>query len=142
MKYVIDASVGFKWEVLEADSDKARQLRDDFVNSVHQLLAPDLFPTEVGNALLVAERRGRIAAGDSPILLADVITTLPALLPAVPDLLPRALEIARQANRSIYDCLYVALAEKEACELVTSDQKLFATLQPQFPFIILLASFP
>jgi predicted nucleic acid-binding protein len=60
MKYVIDASVGFKWAVSEIDSDKACLLRDDFNNAIHELLAPDLFPTEIANALAIAERAGRI----------------------------------------------------------------------------------
>jgi hypothetical protein len=44
MKYILDASVAFKWEVFEADSDKANRLRDDFRNGIHELLAPDFFP--------------------------------------------------------------------------------------------------
>jgi predicted nucleic acid-binding protein len=42
----------------------------------------------------------------------------------------------------IYDCLYVALAEKEGCELITADDKLLKNLQPQSPFIVPLASLP
>jgi predicted nucleic acid-binding protein len=42
----------------------------------------------------------------------------------------------------IYDCLYVALAEREGCELITADDKLIRNLQAQFPFIISLASLP
>jgi predicted nucleic acid-binding protein len=40
------------------------------------------------------------------------------------------------------DCLYVALAEQESCELVTADDKLLTALQKDFPFIISLASMP
>lgn len=36
----------------------------------------------------------------------------------------------------------VALAEREACELVTADTRLLANLKPKFPFIIDLASRP
>jgi hypothetical protein len=59
MKYVIDASVGFMWEVMEPFSGNAQRLRDDYENGVHVLLAPDLFPNEIANALIVAERRCR-----------------------------------------------------------------------------------
>lgn len=38
--------------------------------------------------------------------------------------------------------MYVALAEREGCELVTDDQKLIANLKPQFPFIVPLTSLP
>ena len=42
----------------------------------------------------------------------------------------------------VYDCLYVALAEKEGCELVTADDKLVKTLKKKFPLILELASLP
>src|SRR5476649_133630 len=67
MKYVIDTSVAFKWAIAETDSDKAILLRDDFRNGIHEFHAPDLFPTEIGNSLLTAERRSRIQPGDWPI---------------------------------------------------------------------------
>ena len=43
---------------------------------------------------------------------------------------------------SVYDCLYVALAEQEKCDLVTADDRLVRTLQSQFPFIVALSSLP
>ena len=42
----------------------------------------------------------------------------------------------------VYDCIYVALAEQEGCELVTADDRLVNNLQKQFPFIIHLATLP
>ena len=39
-------------------------------------------------------------------------------------LLQRATAISSQARIGVYDCLYVALAEHENCELVTADGKL------------------
>src|SRR4051794_31357084 len=109
MKYVIDTSVAFKWVVTEVDSDKAIRLRDDFNNALHDLLAPDLFPTEIANALAVAERGGRIKPGEGGTFFADVLKNSPLLQLAIP-LLPQ----------SVYDSLYVALAEREGCELVTA----------------------
>ena len=41
-----------------------------------------------------------------------------------------------------YDCLYVALAERERCELVTANQKAINNLAPHFPFILPPASLP
>jgi predicted nucleic acid-binding protein len=60
---------------------------------------------------------------------------------------PRALppdepEISSQTRHGFYDCLYVALAEREGCELVTADQRLINNLGPAFPFIKSLASLP
>ena len=57
-------------------------------------------------------------------------------------LLKRALDIASPARIGVYDCLYVALAEREGCELLTADDRLVRTLQPTFAFITSLAALP
>jgi predicted nucleic acid-binding protein len=145
MKTVIDCSAAFKWVVAEPDTDKAVRLRDDYRNGVLELIAPDLFPTEIANAILVAERGGRIPSGQGAQLLITVLNTFPVLHPALPDLMPRAYAIAAQARQtrmSVYGCLYVALAEREGCDLVTADDRLVRALQPQFPFIVPLSSLP
>ena len=104
MRRVIDSSVAFKWVVPETDSDKALLLRDDFRNSLVELIAPDIFPIEIGHALTRAERQGRIPAGSAIPLLRDILNTLPLLQPALPFLL-RAVEISSQMRVGAYDCL-------------------------------------
>ena len=69
------------------------------------------------------------------------MTTVPHLFPAH-RLTPRAIQIATQARIGVYDCLYVALAEREGCALVTADARLLNSLQPTYPFITSLASVP
>ena len=139
MRYVLDSSVAFKWAVDEADAEQARRLREDFRNSVHELLAPDVFPPELAHALTKGERQGRLV--DAEGLWADVMSTAPKFHASLP-LMPRALRIAGQARIGIYDCLYVALAEREGCELLTADTKLINNLRQAFPFIIPLSSLP
>jgi predicted nucleic acid-binding protein len=135
MIFVLDSSVALKWVLPEPDADKARRLRDDFRTAVHGLIAPDVFPVEVGHPLSKYERRGLLT--DADLLWNDVMTTCPDLLPYVP-LMPRALQLARQARIAVYDCLYVALAEREGCEVLTADDRLVRSL-PASP-IVLLAS--
>ena len=141
MKYVLNSSVGCKWVVPEIHSDKALRLRDDFRNGVHELLAPDVFPIELGHALTRAERQGRVTPANGWALWLGVMADSPHLFPSIP-LMPRAYEISSRMRVGIYDCLYVALAEQEKCELVTADDKLIKNLQPQFPFIVALATLP
>ena len=143
MRYVIDCSTAVKWEVPEPDSPKAIRLRDDFRNGVHELLAPDIFPIEVANALYSAECKGRIA-GPFATNLADILRFGPVLDQATA-LLPRACGIIRHAagtRMGIYDCLYVALAKREGCALMTSDLRLRNALGATRPFIVPLASLP
>jgi predicted nucleic acid-binding protein len=141
MKYVLDSNIALKWVLPEADSDKARRQRGEFQNQIHDLLAPDVFPIEVAHGLARAERRGVIVQGEADRLLTNVLSTPPQFLPYLL-LLKRALEIASPARIGVYDCLYVALAEQEGCNLLTADDRLVRTLQPTFPFITALGSLP
>ncbi len=57
MKYDLDSSVAFKWVVPESDTPKAVTLRDEFRSGVHELISPDVFPTELTHALTRADAR-------------------------------------------------------------------------------------
>jgi predicted nucleic acid-binding protein len=139
MRYVLDSSVGLKTLLPEVDSSKAIALCEAFQQGVHELLAPDIFPVEAAHALAKAERKGLLAVGEASILLDD----LPMLeLHSSLAILPRALDIASQARIGVYDCLYVSLAERENCDLVTADRRLINALQKYIPFMIDLASLP
>jgi predicted nucleic acid-binding protein len=111
MNYVLDASVALKWVLPEADSDKARRLRDESRNRVLFLLAPDFFPVEIAHALTRAERKKIIPVGYAKGFLADIMQTPPALHPHLP-LLARATDISSETRLGVYDCVYVALAER------------------------------
>jgi predicted nucleic acid-binding protein len=141
MKYVLDSNVALKWVLPEIDSDKALRLRAEAQAGVHELLAPDVFPVEVAHALTRAERKGDIPVGDADVHLLYILSTPPQFHPSL-SMLHRAVAISSAARAGVYDCLYVALAEREKCELVTADDKLVKKLQPSFPFIVPLSSLP
>ena len=141
MRLVLDSAVALKWVLPEVDSDKADRLRDDYLNGVHELLAPDVFPVEVAHSLTRAERQGRITPPEASILLAEVILTCPQLHPYMP-LLSQAVTISSQARIGVYDCLYVALAQREGCKFLTADDRLIRVLQPSYPFITAVSSWP
>ncbi len=141
MKYVLDSSVALKWVLPEADSAKAIRLRDEYCNGIHELLAPDIFPSEIANGLASAERQRRIGAGESAVFLNDVLSAAPAQYHSS-TLLIRTMEIAIPSKQAVYDCIYVALAEKEGCELLTADDKLARRLRSAYPFIVSLVVQP
>jgi predicted nucleic acid-binding protein len=62
---------------------------------------------------------------------------MPQLHPILPDLLPIAYANSSKMQIGVYDCIYVALAERQQCELITADDKLIKNLKPTFPFIAL-----
>lgn len=114
---MIDASVALKWLAPEHDSDKAKALlfRTD-------LMGPTLVHTEVANGLRKKIVRGQIAADTD---LALVMETLASIIQPVDELpvMGRALAMAATLNHSVYDCVYLALAEQLGQELVTADGK-------------------
>ncbi len=145
MRYVIDASTAFQWEIPETDSAKAIRLRDEYQSGIHELISPDIFPAEIGNSLIVAERRGRITSGGFATRLSSILAFCPVLYETRP-LIPRACVLIASVTSgfrlSFYDALYVALAELEGCELISGDGKLVRNMAASHPFIKSLSSLP
>lgn len=111
MKYVLDASVGLKWVLPESDSAKAIALGQEYGQRIHELIAPDTYPPEIAHALTRAERKGTITPQDGAQYFVNLLATLPKIHPTLP-LLPRAYELSSQFRLGVFDCLYVALAER------------------------------
>jgi hypothetical protein len=84
MKYVIDTSVDIKTYVQERDSGRAVRLRDEYHQGVHELIAPDIFPTEMCNVLMILERAGKIRPGEAALFFRQFLSELPPLFAAVP----------------------------------------------------------
>lgn len=141
MRYVLDASVGARWVLPHPLRAKALQLRDEYKRQIHELIAPSHFPAEIASALTKAERTRLIPVGHAQNLVRNILSTAPVLHP-YDRLLDRAIEISSHTQAAFYDCLYVALSEREHCEFVTADDKLVKKLQGQFPFIVSLSSMP
>ena len=115
---LVDSSVALKWFLDEADSAAARLLLSD-----HVLVSPALVLAETGNGLWKAWRRS--------ILSSDVVeralATLPSLfaeLAPIDPVLVRAGALSRELDHPVYDCIYLATAERLDMPLVTADQRL------------------
>ena len=141
MKYVLDVSVAICWVIPRPLSPKAVKLRDEYLLQIHELVAPAVFIDEAAGALTKAERQKDIAVGQAAPLYAKVMNSPPVLIPHA-SLIARAIDISSRTRSGYYDCLYVALAEREGCELVTADHKSVNNLAPHFPFIVPLVSLP
>ena len=89
------------------------------------LIAPSLLAAEVGNAFYKAVRRGDIVRADAIAAIRSVLRPFDHLVPNE-DLHTRALELSLDLTHPIYDCFYLALAERERCALVSADARLLA----------------
>jgi predicted nucleic acid-binding protein len=119
-RWVVDASVGVQWVVDEPHSEAAARL----LGREHALLAPELFFAEAGSVLWKYQRRGEMNAEEALQALSELLS-VPLETYQHAALIPRAMEIALETGRSVYDSLYVALAEDQECVLVTADRRLY-----------------
>ncbi len=88
----------------------------------NQAVVPTLFWFEVRNALLMGERRGRIAAEQTATFLADL-----EVLPFEVDDQPSEsalMALARQHTLTVYDAAYLELAQRRGASLATIDRAL------------------
>ena len=141
MKLILDSSVAFKTLVPEQGSDKAIKLLEEYQQGLHELLAPDTFPSDCAEVLVNAERKGTIPPGEIDDHLSDLLAVGVPLHPSFP-LLPRAAVIALLTRLTIYASLYIALAEREQCQLLTADQKVIRNTRKHFSFILPFTSLP
>ncbi|MCT7956012.1 type II toxin-antitoxin system VapC family toxin [Laspinema palackyanum] len=126
-QFVVDANVAIKWIIPEIHSEAALRL----LNLDSILLIPDFFFPEIGNILWKRVRRGETT-------LENVLEDLDALMglplqvhPSFP-LMSEALEIAVRIQQAVYDCVYLALAVRKECQMVTADKRFFNALQNDF----------
>lgn len=118
---VVDASVAVKWVLAETGSVEARALGQTGAD----LIAPELVLIEVGNVLWKSVRLKRITAVDAERAFDALPSAFTRIEPLTP-LLRRGLALAIALDHPVYDCLYLALAEREAAPIVTTDARLLA----------------
>jgi predicted nucleic acid-binding protein len=120
---VVDANVGLKWYLDEAHASVARML----LNGTEELSVPQYFFTEIGNVLWKLWRKREISAQAVVAALEEVEAVRLAVWPDR-GLLWDALAIALRRGCSVYDSLYLALADKIDGRVVTADRRLVNAL--------------
>ncbi len=131
---ILDASVAAKWFLPAREeplSAEARRLLQDYCAARLQLLVPDLFWPEIGNIFWKSVRRGRISLASAVEALETLRSLKIATAPSEP-LLDAALHLAAAFDRTVYDGVYVALAQDRGAPLVTADERLANALAARF----------
>jgi predicted nucleic acid-binding protein len=137
---VVDASVAIKWILPEDGHEEALRIQDKFQDEEVDLIAPYLVVAEVANVLWKRERRGDLTALAAQRCFQQFLRDSPILLDSAA-VSASALGLALAHGRPVYDCLYLAVALEQHCDLVTADERLFNALTVTFPCIRLLKTF-
>jgi predicted nucleic acid-binding protein len=119
--FVIDTSVAMAWcfedEATDATDAVLDRLRDD-----HGVV-PAIWPLEVANVLLAAERRGRLSEAQASRFL-ELLAQLPINVDDSPTDMAGVVAVARRHALSSYDASYLVLAERHGVSLATLDRPL------------------
>ncbi len=133
MTICIDASVVVKLLVLEPDTSGVRAWFA--ANPDVALLAPAHMPAEVTTALRRKIVRGWLSEGEA-ISALRLLNRLGVDERSTQPLLQRAVGLASELEQpTVYDALYLALAEQEHCALLTADRTFERACAAKFPFV-------
>jgi len=114
-RWVLDANVVVKWSLPEELWEKAALFRADG----HDLVAPDILIWEAMNSLLAKVRQRAIApavALEALPILYEQFEFYPAEM-----LLDAAIQLSIELNITLFDAVYLRVALREGCQLVTHD---------------------
>lgn len=123
MSLVLDASVTLAWFIDGEETDATERLLAEV--SEAGALVPALWRIEVGNALLMAGRRGRLTQAGRAEVLA-ILGALPVTVAEAGDLEAwgACLALADQHGLTLYDATYLELALRRRLPLASLDQPL------------------
>lgn len=124
-RFVLDCSVAVAWCIGDEGDSSADRLLDSL--SSGEALVPALWPLEISNALLTAERRRRLTRAQA-FQCFEMLRSLPIVVDeSTPS---RAMgeisSLARDQGLSVYDAAYLELAIREGLPLATRDKALAA----------------
>ncbi len=123
VRFVVDNSVVMSWCFADEESRYAEAVLESLESA--EAIVPSVWPLEVGNVLLVAERKKRLspAAG---IRFLSLLGELPIVVeqesPA--RMLAEIVQLAREHKLSTYDASYLDLAMRSGLPLASEDEAL------------------
>ncbi len=123
MSLVVDANVVIKWFV---DENLRIQARHIFQYQL-ELTAPDLLLVEVANIAWKKARQKEIDNDQARSIVAALSNYIPFLVP-ISDLIDAATKLALELDHPVYDCLYLACAQRFGSG-VTADRKFFNRIE-------------
>jgi predicted nucleic acid-binding protein len=121
-QFVVDNSVVMSWCFKDETNNYADTILDKFTESA--AVVPSIWPLEVVNVLLVAERQKRLSESDS-IRFLTLLSQLPIIVEYErPEMMKELLALARSNNLSSYDASYLDLAMRKGFPIATLDNRL------------------
>ncbi|HTE86990.1 MAG TPA: type II toxin-antitoxin system VapC family toxin [Dehalococcoidia bacterium] len=123
MAFVLDTSITMAWCFPDEGGPLTERILDQLLTT--GAFVPAIWPLEVANAVLVAERRSRVTAPMVRRFIED-LESFPITVSAIgqTEVLHEVLNVAREQKLTAYDAAYLELAMREGLPLATLDEQL------------------
>lgn len=123
LRFVVDNSVVMSWCFAEEEDLYPEAVLDSLASG--EACVPAIWPLEVGNVLLVAERKKRLSEAEVVRFLA-LLTNLPIMVEQeAPERMRKEIvALAREYDLSTYDASYLDLAMRSGLPISTRDAAL------------------
>ena len=132
--FVIDTSIAMAWCFEDESTGQTEAVLDRLSEDL--AVVPAVWPLEVANVLLVAERRGRVTEAQASRFL-RLLEQLPVETDDSPTDMAALVATGRRHRLSSYDASYLVLAERLGTPLATLDSRLAeAALHAGVPLLI------
>jgi predicted nucleic acid-binding protein len=123
-RFVLDASVAVAW-CFEDETTKFTEGVLTLLADGAEAVVPSIWPLEIANALLMAERRKRIVLARATALLHRIAGLPISVAPiGTEQAFEQILPVARQHSLTEYDAAYLELALRRGLPLATLDAEL------------------
>jgi predicted nucleic acid-binding protein len=116
MNIIADTNIFLAVALNEPDKELIIQLTSDMV-----IIAPEILPYEIGNALSAMVKRKQITQKEAVSVL-GIANQIPVRLTKVD--IPQALKLALDFNIYAYDAYFLHCAKALSCPLITLDNRM------------------
>lgn len=131
---IVDASIAIKWlNPSEELSNFAEKILQDYLDGKIKLAIPEFFYYEIASGISKAIMRDYITAIEGQKAI-DYILQLDIKTYPIPNV-KIVYNIAQSYKRSIYDSIYIALAQIMGAEFWTADKKLYNAVSNKLQFV-------
>ena len=125
-RFVLDASVAASWFFEDEGGDYSATVLESLNKA--EALVPALWPLEIANVLIMAERRGRCSEAEATRFI-ELLENLPIITldnNMAHHALHGSYQLAREYSLTAYDAAYLELAMRLGLPLATMDKQLAA----------------
>jgi predicted nucleic acid-binding protein len=133
-RFVVDCSVAAKWVLPDDGRAPALKWLEAHPAGDLTLIAPDILLAEFTSSIAKLHRRKLLSTLAAHDAYAFMLQCAPELY-ETRTRLRRALVLSLEYHLSLWDCIYLALAEEFDCPVLTSDMRLVRGTQGRHPSI-------